>query len=1231
MAIFAAKELEGFLENEADETKAAEVVKSKKAYALLLSLIDDRILASLQKEDTACKIWKSLQSTYQMKGAVNQILTRKRLSTIRKMKEVTMRQHIDDVLKLITDLRISGAEVSDIDTIVYILMSLPKEFEPVKAALENQPDANLTLEFVTQRLIDADALMKESRNSDKSYSAKSPNDNVTFIAAQKKLFCNFCKKKGHTSKHCRMKTVKCFKCSKVGHYKRDCRVSKPEIQSDEKHNMAYELSFVIGHVDENKFIIDSGATSHMCSRKEWFTSLRPATGTIKCASKETMLNVEGIGNIAGKISDTIRITLKDVLYVPSLNSQLISVKNIESADFNIIFKKGKVFIEKEGNGILFGHRDANGQYICDFCPCSDSALISTNDNELWHRRFGHPCNQPLIHLGLPAPSSFCEICARAKLSAIPAGKGPRKRETKPLLRIHTDTCGPIFPNTFTGEKYFMTITDDFSRFTEVRLLKSKSDASRELISFCKLNPSIREIRCDNAKEYVQGELLAFANETGIKIEPAPPYTSHLNGVAERMNRSLLEKGRAMLYEANLPKNYWGFAVLTAAYLKNRLPSNSIDNHTPYFLKYNDNPELKYLRVFGCDAYALVPPTLRKKLDEKCKKMIFVGYTSMGYRLLDPTTKRITVSKNVKFNETKKTSSNVVENISKSDSESENQSDENETDSETVVQTNSEKHDTTAEENVRRYPSREKKQPKRYPELEEYEAMLTQDETLNFDDISLLPHCEQQKWKEAMDDEMRSMKENDVWDLEELPLDRHAISCKWVLRKKRDGKYRARLVARGFMQKEGIDYTQTFSPVISMPALRFILVIMLNENLNVFVLDVKTAFLNGDLNEVIYMDQPEGYEDNSGRKCKLKKSLYGLKQAPRQWYEKFQNFVMKLGFKQLNSEPCIFIRHVNSKKIIMALYVDDLLISGSNIQEVNVIIDLLCKEFEMSKSEKASDFLGIRMEFTPDGLFLDQECYILRLLKKYKMLDCNPCSIPIEPKSTPAMFEKGNAFNGPFRELVGSLLYLAYVSRPDISFAVNCLSQLQEHPTDVAWNALKKILRYLKGTIKLKINYKKGNLDDSDLSIYVDADWGSNSKDRKSVSGYIIMFCNCPILWCVNKQKTIALSTTEAEIIALCKGIQDILWIKGIISEIVSVKNISVFEDNQSCIRCLTNENNYGRMKHIDIKLKFIRNVISDNCIKIEYISSDAQIADMLTKALPKTKLQTLLLLCNMKI
>lgn len=1226
LSVFSAKELDEFLETEARADNAADILKSKKAYALILSLLNDNILASLQNEDTACKIWKKLQATYKAKGAVSQILTRKRLATIRKSKDVPMRQHIDVIMNLVGDLRISGAEVSDFDIIVYILMSLPKEYESVKVALENQQSDNLTLEFVTKRLIDSEALIFDSRNENK-YS-KPIADNSAFSSARKELYCSFCKRKGHSIKFCRKKNSVCHACGKTGHFKRECFENSKKQENFNNKQASPAISFVAGVSAQDRFIIDSGATSHMSSHREWFASINPKTGTVKCASKSALLKIEGIGDICGKTVNGVQITLKDVLYVPELNGQLISVKNIEAAGLGVIFRNETVYIETKNERLEFGHLDSCGQYFSNFSPDINTALVANDD--LWHRRLGHCGHKKLKLLNLSVNESFCDVCARAKQCAIPMGKGPRRRETKPSLMLHTDICGPIEPATSRGEKYFMTIIDDYSRFMEIRLLKRKSDIVDELKMFFKMNPTVSKIRCDNAKEYVSGELYDIARNAGVNIDPVPPYTPSLNGVAERANRSLLEKARAMIFEANLPKMFWGEAVLTAAYISNRLPNSSIDNEVPYFLKYREHPDLKNMRVFGCDAYALIPSSQRKKLDEKSMKMIFVGYTTMGYRLMNPETRRIIVSRNVKFNEESKIERNRKYISTGSDATESDDDDIGDRERSISIPGDNE-FDAADDEDEQRKSSRAKKQPVRYPNPETYEVMFVQQETLTFDDIVNFPKEEQELWKSAMDEEMKSMKENDVWDLENLPPDKRSISCKWVLRKKRDGIYKARLVARGFMQKEGIDYVDTFSPVISMTALRLIFVTIINENLQAFTLDVKTAFLNGKLEETIYMDQPKGYDDSSGKKCRLKKSLYGLKQSPRQWYQKFLNFVMKLDFRQLDSEPCIFIRKLNGKKIILALYVDDLLISGSDIIETNIVISLLCKEFQMSKTERASEFLGIRMHFESNCLYLDQKLYIVKLLDKFKMSDCKIALTPIEPKSTPTDFQKGNVFNGPYRELVGSLLYLAYVSRPDILFAVNCLSQLQENPTDIAWCALKRILRYLKNTLDIKLVYKKSDLEMSDLCLYVDADWGSNIQDRKSVTGYFIMFSNCPIMWCCNKQKCIALSSTEAEIIALCKGLQDLLWIKDVVSEISSVKNVCIFEDNQSCIKSIVNENSSGRLKHIDIKLKFARNIVKENDINIAYVESRVQIADMLTKALPKTKLNELLSLCCLKL
>ncbi|GBL75923.1 Retrovirus-related Pol polyprotein from transposon TNT 1-94, partial [Araneus ventricosus] len=912
--------------------------------------------------------------------------------------------------------------------------------------------------------------------------------------------------------------------------------------------------------------------------------------------------------------------------IPELNGNLISVKQIQKAGYSVLFKDNKAIVKGKNKTFVLCELNSKGQYVSDFFPTDSNTFVAeTEEAELWHRRLGHSGNYALRKLGLPTIDSFCENCVLAKQSAEPIGKGNRRRESAPMRMIHSDLCGPVEPATLSGERYVLTFVDDYSRFCEVRLIKKKSDIAVEFKKFLKVNDTVKRIRCDNAKEYVSGELQKVASNAGVEIDPCPPYTPQLNGVAERMNRTLFNKARAMLYDSKLPKSCWGYAIQTAAFLHNIIPCTSINDCTPYELKYSTKPDLSIIRIFGCNAYVKVADTQRRKLDPKSKKMIFIGYSSMGYRVMDPVTRRVAVSRNVRFVEKK-----IISDKLSATPNIENQEDTSDLGEENETETNI-KLEETERAIDDKYPEfrrsqRERKPPVRYPFNEVLSATK---EELTFDEIKFLPDEEQSNWKNAMDEEMLSMEKNKVWDLVELPeKEKQPITCKWIFKRKRDGKYKARLVARGFIQKEGVDYTETFSPVISMPSLRLVLVLILQENLHSYVMDVKTAFLNGDLDEVVYMSQPQGYDDGARKVCKLNKNLYGLKQAPRQWFHKFQQFMNKVKFKQSTFDPFFFIRKEKGRKVIICLYVDDLLIAGSDPDEVKTVINLLQNEFEMSKYAPATEFLGIRLVFTPTELKLDQEEYIDKMLKRFNMSDCKPCSTPLEPKCTSADFANSELFEGPFRELIGSLLYLAVTTRPDILFSVNCLSQLQEKPTVAAWTGLKRILRYLKGTKNFKLVYKKLHNPNFNIDLYVDADWASDTIDRKSVSGYVLMFSNCPILWCCKKQNCICLSSTEAEIIALSKSLQGLLYYKSVINEISRMNSISIYEDNQSAIKSVTNENMCGRLKHLDVKLKFIRETLINHCIRVKYVCTENQIADLFTKSLSKCKLYKLLCFCS---
>ncbi|GBN94164.1 Copia protein [Araneus ventricosus] len=591
-----------------------------------------------------------------------------------------------------------------------------------------------SLQFDVSRLLDAEALLKDRRVSETKAARSESSNHVAFPRNQRTVDCLKCNKKGHIARFCD-KTVVCHHCRKLGHKKRNCRYltrKKPPFKEEE----AAVISFVVGGGEVKKFIVDSGATSHMCSQREWFEELKPSSGAVSCAAKSSLLEV--------------------------------SVKQIQKTGYSVLFKDNKAIVKGKNKTFVLCELNSKGQYVSDFIPTvSNTFLAESEEAELWHRRSGHSGNHALRKLGLPTSDSFCENCVLSKQSAEPIGKGNRRRENAPMRMIHSDLCGPVEPATLSGERYVLTFVDDYSRFCEVRLIKKKSDIAVEFNKFLKVNDSAKRIRCDNVKEYVSGELQKVARNAGVEIDACPPYTPQLNGVAERMNSTIFDKARPMLYDSKLPKSCWGYAIQTDAFLHNRIPCSSINDHTPYELKYSTKPDLSKIRIFGCEAYVKVADTQRRKLDPKSKKIIFIGYSSMGYRVMDPVTRRVTVSRNVRFDEKK-----IISDKLSATSNVENQENTSDLGEENETET-----DIKLEETERaiddKYPEfrrsqRKRKPPVRYPFNE---ALSATNEELTFDEIKFLPDEEQSNWKSAINEEMLSMEKNKVWDFEQsiLPL------------------------------------------------------------------------------------------------------------------------------------------------------------------------------------------------------------------------------------------------------------------------------------------------------------------------------------------------------------------------------------------------------------------------------------------------------------------------------
>uniref|UniRef100_A0A2N9GQF3 Integrase catalytic domain-containing protein n=1 Tax=Fagus sylvatica TaxID=28930 RepID=A0A2N9GQF3_FAGSY len=497
--------------------------------------------------------------------------------------------------------------------------------------------------------------------------------------------------------------------------------------------------------------------------------------------------------------------------------------------------------------------------------------------------------------------------------------------------------------------------------------------------------------------------------------------------------------------------------------------------------------------------------------------------------------------------------------------------------------------------------------------------------------------ESELWYNAMKEEMNSMKSNGVWDLVELPNGVKAIGCKWVFKTKKDSlgnieRYKARLVAKGFTQKEGIDYTETFSLLSKKDSLRVILALVAHFDLELQQMDVKTAFLNGDLEEEVYMKQLEGFSSSDGEQlvCKLKKSIYGLKQASRQWYLKFHNVISSFGFVENIMDQCIYQKVSGSKICFLVLYVDDILLATNDKGLLHEVKQFLSKNFDMKDMGEASYVIGIKIhrDRFQGILGLSQETYINKVLKRFRMNDCSPSVAPIVkgdrfnlnqcPKND---LEREQMKNIPYASAVGSLMYAQVYTRPDIAFAVGMLGRYQSDPGLDHWRAAKKVMRYLQGTKDYMLMYRR--TDNLEVIGYSDSDFAGCIDSRKSTSGYIFLMASGAVSWRSAKQTLTATSTMEAEFVSCFEATSHGVWLKSFISRLRIMDSISrplrIYCDNSAAVFMAKNNKSGSRSKHIDIKYLAIRERIKEKKVVIEHVSTELMIADPLTKGMPPLK------------
>lgn len=800
---------------------------------------------------------------------------------------------------------------------------------------------------------------------------------------------------------------------------------------------------------------------------------------------------------------------------------------------------------------------------------------------------------------------------------------------------------------------------------------------------------VEGLRTDNGREYDNKAFVEYCTERMITHSFTGPYTPEQNGVAERVWRTIMNIVRSLLIESGLPKCFWSLAAATSVYILNRMPHSALDGDTPYHKLLGRHAHLQHLRVFGCRAFVREEPVNRDKLDPRAWAGIFVGYCdkSKCYLVYNLDTQGIHRSTNVTFFENSfpfKTSSTTspaevpvgaeasvgaaVPPVPPAPTPATPPPPDPELHD---VQTDLGQQDPTDPEPQ---PSRRTRasrfcQDPQCPEARHgphmhdeafhlsYAEVYNQiydpnDSPVNFGfalhaatttlgdpqtyrDAMESPDAD--KWHKAWQEELQALIDNKTWAVVELPPDKTPIGSRVIFKAKRDEtgsiyRYKARLVAQGFKQVPGRDYMDTYAPVSSLSSIRTVLALATAHDWDLFNMDVDTAFLNSPVDEELYVRLPTGHGQGvgpSGREyvLRLLKSIYGLKQSPRNWHALLDTWLKDFGLTPAHADPCVYVLHdPQGGLLIVIIYVDDLIITGNSHVLINTFKLAISKRFHMKDLGALRWVLGmeVRRDRAARTLELKQTAYFDILLNRFGMSDCHPTSTPIALGELPRL--EGGKPDPLYMSIVGSLMYAAMGSRPDLINAIKTLSPHLQSSGPQHLKAAKHTLHYIQGTRDLGIKFS-GYPEDNALKLigFSDASYGDNNETGRSTTGYLFQLASGPVSWSSRLQPTVALSTTEAEYMAACATTCEALHLRQLLADLQHAQPHAtiIFEDNQSCIALSNNHIYHKRSKHINVRFHFTRDAIKANLVKLVYVPTEYQLADLMTKALPRQRIEAL--------
>uniref|UniRef100_A0ABD2WT57 Integrase catalytic domain-containing protein n=1 Tax=Trichogramma kaykai TaxID=54128 RepID=A0ABD2WT57_9HYME len=1174
-----------------------------RAARILGTALEEDAAMYVRKKNNAKEIWDTLKSVYEQSSLQRLYTLFDTFYEIQKDDATSIKKHathlsnvFDDIIE---ELKKKDATATLPASILHhrIFKTLSHDYQFYRSTWYRIPETEQTTNLLVENLVAIESSMrtqtpsstasafhmkaskfKQKENTSKKSTASSSNSE-----RKEKRQCHYCKKTGHLIAVCQ-KRINAEKTSK-GNSESDSR------NNDYKPSTFLATSLTVNSdlVSSEAWISDSGATNHMSANRQHFATYAPfpIPQRVETANMNIIL-AYGCGNVDVQVlvdNKWLNAQLTDVWYVPEVGHQLFSVRQATKYGNKVIYDSDGVEIQCDNKVVATGRLEGT-VYIMNMRVCTRNAPVTVNvattEDQLqgWHERLGHQdkrhvrkiLSQQGILTKYKDATSFCDGCVLGKSHRKPFHTR-QDRPQKVGELINSDVNGPMSTTSIEGYRYYVVFKDDYSRYTRIFFMREKSEVAKYLDIFLNEcdnhNHKVKIFRSGGGGEFDCKRVREILQNRGIELNLTCPYTPEQNGVSEQSNRYVVELARSMLTVSKMSKSFWTHACETATFLINRTGKSGVPDKSPIELWSGKSfKSFDYLRIFGSDCYVNIPKQFRSKFDDKAVAGKFIGYLNEkdGYKIWVPSKNRVVNSRNVDFRPEKlcTNDSEIELYLNSTDEKEENHIKNDDSiaeefldaldDGGSTEEENSEEEEDKSESKIdiqatsqNTRPVRKIHTPKKLADYEVgykisnvtnrkansawacmMEAVEQDIEPTNFHDAVNCSNSD--NWIQAMQEEMKAFEENQTWKLVHPPAGKHVIDNRWVLRikYKPDGtvdRYRARLVARGMLQRAEIDYEETFSPVARYDSIRALIAIAANERLTLGQFDIKSAFLYGKIDSEIYMTQPQGFDDGSGRGHWTRSS---------------------------------------------------------------------------------------------SGFAITQRTYAKKILERFGMSECNVAKTPVINQQFSTGENDTLDEKIPYRSAVGSLMYLCCATSPDIAFAVSRAARALSSPTHQDWIAVKRIFRYIKGTIDFGLCYTSST---KGLCAYTDADYAGDLKTRRSTNGFVAMIGHAAVSWTSQLQKSVALSTTEAEFVAASEGAKELVWLNRLMSEINSQEKHTptLFVDNASAIKLVKNHEFHKRTKHIEVRYYYIRELYLKGDIRLEHVCSEEQLGDMFTKPLTSVK------------